>query len=231
MTIPRRALTPPDAPVWRVGRGDRPWSYPDWKYAAHGRFPNRWDDPQGQYRVVYGSTTRIGALVESLQAFRPKAGLVKKLAALGAADAIEPGTVPPSWLGPRSIASAVLKGSYADVQHHEWIAYLHQHLRPRFKEWGITELDGAILRSTETRGVTRAASRLVYEASLSAVDQLPAYSGVAYESRFGNDMQCWAVFEYADIAETPFTQVSLDQLRPYDPDLVAACQILGIHYP
>lgn len=153
--MPRRTLSPPEAPLWRVGRGDRPWSYPDWQYATHGRFPGRWDDPDGQYRVVYGASTRVGALVEALQEFRPKADFASVLGRLGAPDAVEPGIVPVSWLGPRSIAAAVVKGAFAHVQHHDWIGYLHERLLPHLLTWGIHELDGAILRSTETRGVTR----------------------------------------------------------------------------
>jgi len=169
--------------------------------------------------------------VEALQEFRPTSHLAGQLDELGPADAIAPGTLSQSWLGPRSIASAILTGSFADVQRHDWIAYLHKQLLSQLAGWGVGELDGAVLRSTATRAITQAASRLVYEASLADGSGAPAFAGVAYESRFGSDIACWAVFEYADLTKAPFTQVSLDQLQPDDPDLIDACAILGIRYP
>lgn len=48
-----------------------------------GTFGNRWDDPLGSYRVLYASSRRLGAFVETLASFRPD------LLALAGLEAIE----------------------------------------------------------------------------------------------------------------------------------------------
>ena len=46
------ASVEPDGPLYRLGRHPDPWVWPDWSYAApDGTFGNRYDDPQGSYRV------------------------------------------------------------------------------------------------------------------------------------------------------------------------------------
>ena len=44
----------PQGPVRRIGRLPDPWAWPPWE-AQHSdnTFGNRWDDPEGVYRVVY----------------------------------------------------------------------------------------------------------------------------------------------------------------------------------
>ncbi|MQA00994.1 MAG: RES domain-containing protein [Dehalococcoidia bacterium] len=49
-----------------------PWTWPDWSQAIRdGTFGNRWDDPDGAYRVLYASSSRFGALLETLARFPP----------------------------------------------------------------------------------------------------------------------------------------------------------------
>ncbi len=45
-----------------------PWSY---AAAIDGTFGNRYDDPDASYRVLYASSQRIGAFLETLARFRP----------------------------------------------------------------------------------------------------------------------------------------------------------------
>ena len=55
------------AEVFRLGRRPDPWAWPDWAFAeADGTFGNRYDDPQGIYRVLYASTQRVATFVECL---------------------------------------------------------------------------------------------------------------------------------------------------------------------
>ena len=44
----------PDGPLFRLGRRPDAWQPPDW-FLAHsdGTFGNRFDDPDGYYRVLY----------------------------------------------------------------------------------------------------------------------------------------------------------------------------------
>ena len=58
----------PAAPVFRLARAPDPWTWPDWSQASlGGTFGNRWDDPEGAYRVLYASSTRFGAPVSVSQ--------------------------------------------------------------------------------------------------------------------------------------------------------------------
>ncbi len=46
-----------DAQLHRVGFAPDPWSFTDWRFAEKGRFRGRWDDPEGEYRVLYAAST------------------------------------------------------------------------------------------------------------------------------------------------------------------------------
>ena len=47
--------------VYRIGRRPNPWQYPDWSRANRDRtFGNRFDDPNGEYRVLYASSLPVG---------------------------------------------------------------------------------------------------------------------------------------------------------------------------
>ena len=71
--------------VFRLGRRPDPWAWPDWRYAdADGTFGNRFDDPQGVYRVLYASTQRLATFVECLASFRPDPAIVAEYAAIDA---------------------------------------------------------------------------------------------------------------------------------------------------
>ena len=70
--------------VFRVGRAPRPWSFTPWRYAEKGVFQGRWDDPEGEYRILYVSASAFGALVEVLADFRPDPALIAALEGLAA---------------------------------------------------------------------------------------------------------------------------------------------------
>ena len=54
----------PTAPLFRLGRKPDPWNPPDWSRAQpDGTFGNRFDDPQGNYRVLYAATQRVSCLL------------------------------------------------------------------------------------------------------------------------------------------------------------------------
>ena len=226
MSVPGVKLRPPAQPIWRVGRNERPWEFPDWMYATDGRFRGRYDDPDGLYRVLYAATNRLGAFLEALRDFRRDGHLAEELDQYGPPDAVEPGVVPRSWVEERWIASAVLKGDYADVQHSAWIGYLHHTFRGRLPDWGLAELDGSTLRSTTNEDATRAVSREVFVAT--TVAGRPLFDGITYESRFGCDVRCWAVFEHPNVAEKPWTAIDAAPIAPDDVDLLEACRIHGI---
>jgi hypothetical protein len=49
-------VAPPGDPLFRVGRGPDVWTLASWIYAGpDGTFGNRYDDPAGEYRVLYAA--------------------------------------------------------------------------------------------------------------------------------------------------------------------------------
>lgn len=74
------ASVQPDGPIYRLGREPDPWAWPDWSTAGpDGTFGNRWDDPATSYRVLYASSQRLGAFVETLARLRPDLEVVAAL--------------------------------------------------------------------------------------------------------------------------------------------------------
>ena len=77
----------PTAPLFRLGRKPDLLSPPDWSRAQpDGTFANRFDDPQGNYRVLYAATQRVSCFVETLARFRPNTSLIAELQAIAGQD-------------------------------------------------------------------------------------------------------------------------------------------------
>ncbi len=223
----------PEQPVFRIGRRPDPWGWPDWRLAGPGgTFGNRWDDPLGQYRVLYASSQKLGAFLETLARFRAAPQVVRELVAIdGEVDAILPGTVPASWCRRRMVSRALLAGEYADVGHHESLAHLNLELAhevaPALAAAGVTELDAAAIRLAVPRQITQRISRHVYE--LSSGDGRPQFAGIAYLSRLGDDLTNWAVFEPTPPAlDSPIAVVATEPIEVDDPDFQVACELLGL---
>jgi hypothetical protein len=73
------AKQPPDV-LFRIGRQPDPWQPPDWSRASpDGTFGNRFDDPQGNYRVLYAASQELSCYVETLARFRLDLALLAEL--------------------------------------------------------------------------------------------------------------------------------------------------------
>ncbi len=73
--------------IYRLGRKPDPWSVPDWASAGpDGTFGNRFDDPEGMYRVLYASSQRLGCFLETLGRFRVDPKLLAELAEIEGED-------------------------------------------------------------------------------------------------------------------------------------------------
>jgi RES domain len=177
--------------IYRVGYAPHPWAWVPWQY---GPFTGRWDDPYPNgYRVIYAGTTPFACYVEVLANFRSDPDVANEMARLTPDprdelfDTAPGGTVPRSWFGPRRLAQAELEGTYVDVQHAESIAAL----RPMFitvaLSLGLADFDGAAIRNSEPRDLTQQMSRFLWEAT--------GHDGVRFESRFGNGLRLYAIFE------------------------------------
>jgi hypothetical protein len=218
------ASVQPDGPVYRVGRRPDAWAWPPWAYAApDGTFGNRWDDPDGSYRVLYACSQRVGAFIETLARFRPDLKVVAALADIdGPDDGPTAGIVPRSWLASRLVGEGRLAGRYADVGAAGSLAMLRIILAGRALHYGLQDIDAAAIRLSAPRGFTQEISRLVY-ASTS-----PSFAGIRYLSRLGDGLVNWAIFESAQDVDAPVTSMSADDVSAADPDLVQALEVLGL---
>jgi len=62
----------PPVQIFRVARKSDPWQPPDWSRSnPDGTFGNRFDDPEGYYRVLYASSQKLSCFIETLARFRP----------------------------------------------------------------------------------------------------------------------------------------------------------------
>ncbi len=215
----------PPEEVFRLGRRPDPWAWPDWAYAdADGTFGNRYDDPQGIYRVLYASTQRVATFVECLAYYRPDIEVVAELQAIvgeeGDEEAPAAGIVPAGWVGQRCVGRATLVGDYADVGHHESLAELRAALAARVVHHGLHDLDAATLRLIAPRAFTQDVSRYLFGQTAGGERR---WNGLAYLSKHGDDLQNWAIFEPADPEVIDVTEFDRD-----DADLAAALALHGL---
>ena len=225
----RLALARPAGAVHRVGRRPDPWAWPEWAYAHEdGTFGNRYDDPYGEYRVLYASDQRAGAFVETLARFRADLELAAELALIEADPAdlqhpasLAPGIVPREWLETRAIGSATHDGAFVDVGHSDSVAHLRTALAARVLHYGFDDLDAGELRRRVPRAFTQEISRHIFERARDA-DGRPA-AGIRYLSRLGDELVNWAIFETA-----PPSNLLSDHIDVDDPDLRIVFETLDL---
>lgn len=217
--------------VYRVARGPDAFALPSWEYAhtADGTFGGRYDDPLGEYRVLYVCASRTGAFCETLAPLRPRVDLLDAIEAIAAAEedagALAVGAVPSRWLEGRVVGQAGAAGVFAEVGHSRTIASLRAVLGTATAAMGLEELDAATIRLRAPRRLTQLISRLIYEES--QADGSPRFAGIAYRSRLGDDLANLAVFERPD-AEPSLSAVQSAVIAPDDEDLAAALGLLGL---
>jgi len=165
---------PVTVPVHRIGRCPNPWEYPDWSRAnPDGTFGNRFDDPEGRYRVLYTSSTRHGCFVETLARYRPDLELYAELKEIeGENDFTPPGIVPREWLEKRCIGSADAHGNFADVAASGWIETLRRNLAPFLIALGIPDFDASVLQRSGPSNLPARDSRR--SGSAYSIDPLPS---------------------------------------------------------
>jgi hypothetical protein len=225
------AVARPDGRVHRVGRAPDAWAWPDWAYAHEdGTFGNRYDDPLGEYRVLYAARPRLGAFAETLARFRPDLELAAELAQIAgdAGDAGFPaplaaGAVPVEWCATRVVGAARHTGSFADVGRSESLAHLRSALAARALHYGFDDLDAGELRRRVPRAFTQEISRHVFVHGRDPHGR--PLAGLRYLSRLGDDLVNWAIFE----TEPPVECASVP-VDPDDPDLRAAFARFGLSW-
>jgi hypothetical protein len=210
------AATPADG-LHRIGRFPDPLVFPPWSVAVAktGRF----DDPRDEFRVLYAAAQRIACFVETLAPFRPRLAFLNQIRGLPDGergdDLPRVGAVPSGWHRDRLIGRLlVLPGQrWLDLRHHETILALRQELSGTLVALGLDDFDLSTALSANRR-LTQATARWAYE---------HGFQGIAYASRHGADLECWALFEGARFEPVEIAPVVAD-----DPDLVVAAGLLGL---
>lgn len=219
MTPPLQSTRPRGA-LHRVGRAPDAWAWPDWAFAGDdGTFKNRYDDPDGDYRVLYASSSRLGAFLEVLARYRTDSALVAEYAEITLDDdehpTIAPGIVPGDWPAHRHVGTATHPGPFADVGHSDSLIHLRAMMAGRILHHGLDDLDAADLRRRAPRAFTQDLSRYIFEHGADA-DGV-SLVGARYLSRLGDDIENWAIFEGTEPSDTTSAPATGD-----DVDLAAA---------
>jgi len=219
---PPLAVTGADRPLYRISRRPDAWAWPPWSSAGpDGTFGNRFDDPRGEYRVLYASSQRIGPFLETLARFRRDVAIDAEYALIqpderdDAFPTLPPGLIPAEWRDKRCIGTAAHEGRFVDVGHSDSVAHLRSALAAQLLHHGLEDLDAGDLRRRAPRRFTQELSRYVFE---TGYDEAGAtLAGIRYLSRLGDEIVNWAIFEGAD----PEAQTNASIERD-DPDLLAA---------
>jgi hypothetical protein len=223
------AICVPDGTLHRVGRAPDAWTWPDWAFAHDdGTFGNRYDDPLGEYRVLYAGRPRLGAFAETLARFRPDLEVAAELALIEGDDRgfpapLAPGAVPVEWCATRVIGSARHTGTFADVGRSESLAHLRSALAARALHYGFDDLDAGELRRRVPRAFTQEISRHVFVHGRDPRGR--PLAGLRYLSRLGDDLVNWAIFETEPPDDCASAPIDAD-----DPDLRAAFARFGLSW-
>ena len=222
-----------DRPLFRIGREPGPWDWLDWAFAGpDNTFGNRWDDAEGRYRVLYASSQRVGCFLETLDVFRPDPAIVAAYAEMIVEDgeAAEPlGTLPRSWFAGRAVATGVateIRGAFVVIGASRTIATLRRVLGKRAVVHGLPDLDAAAIRLKAPRAFTQEVSSFV---AAQADREGLAYAGIRYDSRHGDDIENWAIFEQESMnGRSPVSCVETVPIDEDDADLLTALHMLGL---
>ena len=204
--------------IYRLGRKPDPWSVPDWALAgSDGTFGNRFDDPEGIYRVLYACSQRLGCFLETLARFRVDLKLLTELAEIDGEDDYFPlGEVPLEWVERRMMGVATARGEYADICSSKWISRLRVLLAGHLERFGVDDLDASVLQMTAPRGLTQLVSRLVFSEGV---------AGIYYRSKYGHDIENWVLFEPFQINPEESGSIRID-----DPDLQQCLRLHGLKF-
>jgi hypothetical protein len=220
---PALQVVRPDGPLHRVGRAPDAWALAPWTYAGpDNTFGNRYDDPEGEYRVLYAAGQRRGAFLETLARFRADLQLIADLAEIEDDPdypTAPPATVPREWLETRCVGTATADSLvFVDISHSQSLAHLRERLAVRLLAFGLDDLDAGDIRKRTPRALTQEVSRYVFE-------RPQAFAGVRYLSRLGDELTNWGIFEGSELDEVleENETIELD-----DADFVGALETLGL---
>lgn len=225
---PPLALARCDGSIHRVARHPDAWAWPDWAYAHEdGTFGGRFDDPRGEYRVLYASSEREGAFAETLARYRVDLRVAAELEEIAGdpADAdyrppVPVGVVPEEWLSTRVMGTARHDGAFVDLGRADTLAHLREALADRVLHHGLDDLDaGAIRRAPRT--FTHEISRYLFEHARD--ERGEPVAGIRYGSRLGDEWVNRAIFEPSEPTGATSESIARD-----DPALVSVFARFGL---
>ena len=216
---------PPTRELFRIGYKPNVWALPDWKFVSSldGTFPNRYDDPRGEYRVLYAASQRIACFVEVLAPlFHIAPEVVAGLAEIEGADEVPLAqtlqrSVVASRLESRlmgTLRTGISDGQFADICSCEWVSHLRSRFLPRFLDLGIKSFDASTLLASSPRFLTQSVSRYVFDCRIRLI---------RYPSRHGLDLENWAFLDWV-----PTGNMGVENIRMDDPDLRKALQLHAV---
>lgn len=104
-----------------------------------------------------------------------------------------------SWLSDRLYPGGVQSGTYAEITHTQGISFLiHAGVFVRLRI-AASDVDASLLKGPRQREVTRTVARYVFDLH-DATRLLSAVDGIVFQSRTGDEIRLWAVFERTDSA-------------------------------
>ncbi len=213
-SIAPRDAVPPTDPFYRIARSPDVTQYPPWRVCGKGRF----DDPKREFRVLYAAEDRLGCFVETLEQFSSPLALLEELrdtpSVFLADDILRQGVVPKRWHLERWI------GRFQPCTGQKWLdlratrthRFLRVSLARTLANLGAANLDFSDILSRR-RDITQAIARWAYE---------HGYQGIAYKSRIDSSLDCWAVFEGAEVMPAGHAEEILRD----DEDLLRAVDLL-----
>ncbi|TFB67754.1 hypothetical protein E3O06_17135 [Cryobacterium glaciale] len=94
----------------------------------------------------------------------------------------------------------------------------------------MADFDSSALQNSEPRELTQRVGRAVYE--MSNDDGVPAFDGVRFLSRHGNDLELWSIFERSTDGaySAQLSDIVVGALRPDHPDVEAAMRLHGLNW-
>ena len=126
------------------------------------------------------------------------------------------GEVPMAWIEKRIMGVATTDKDYADVCSSEWISRLRKLLAIHWKKFGVEEFDASVLQVTAPRILTQSVSRIIFYGG---------FAGIYYRSKYGHDIENWALFEpfHINVQEAEF-------IRSDDRDLERALELHSLKF-
>jgi hypothetical protein len=177
----------------------------------------RFDDPAGEFRVLYATARRRTAFIETLERFRPSLDVLAALQAVENTNEPMPTPrIPAEWYHARAVGRLRIasRQRWLDLRSFETREALRHELAQTLLALGLEDLDlGGVVGPKGQ--LTQAMARWTYD---------HGYAGLVYSSRFDAALTCWAIFE-----GSLFESVGPPEpILPDDPDLTATVQLFRL---